>query len=102
MASSPPQTWGSSRRTSARAGPDGGICEAAHRCRANLAAVILPDTPAESAAMSSVLVLNQNYEPLNVCHPRRAFVLVERGKAEVLEHGSGALRSATRSFPLPS
>lgn len=53
-------------------------------------------------AMSSVLVLNQNYEPLNVCHPRRAFVLVERGKAEVLEHSARTLRSATRTFPLPS
>lgn len=51
---------------------------------------------------SSVLVLNQNYEPLNVCNVRRAFVLVDRGKAEVLEHGLGYLRSANASFPLPS
>jgi 5-methylcytosine-specific restriction endonuclease McrA len=51
---------------------------------------------------TTVLVLNQNYEPLNVCHPRRAFVLVERGKAEVLEHGRDSWRSATRVFPLPS
>ena len=33
----------------------------------------------------SVLVLNQNYEPLNVCNARRALVLVIDGKAEVLE-----------------
>ena len=32
--------------------------------------------------MSSVLVLNQNYEPLNVCNTRRALVLVDGGKAE--------------------
>jgi 5-methylcytosine-specific restriction endonuclease McrA len=51
---------------------------------------------------SSVLVLNQNYEPLNVCNARRAFILVDRGKAEVLEHGGGQIRSATRAFPLPS
>jgi len=50
----------------------------------------------------NVLVLNQNYEPLNVCHPLRAFTLVHRGKAEVLEHGLGCLRSASASFPLPS
>ena len=50
----------------------------------------------------AVLVLNQNYEPLNVCNARRAFVLVDRGKAEILEHGQGALRTAIRSFPLPS
>ena len=51
---------------------------------------------------SSVLVLNQNYEPLNVCNARRAFILVDRGKAEVLEHGGANLRSATRVFPRPS
>ncbi len=51
---------------------------------------------------SAVLVLNQNYEPLNVCNARRAFVLIDRGKAEVLEHGEGVLRSAIRTFPLPS
>ena len=52
--------------------------------------------------LGSVLVLNQNYEPLNVCNARRAFVLVDCGKAEVLEHGAGSLRSPTRAFPLPS
>lgn len=51
---------------------------------------------------SPVLVLNQNYEPLNVCNARRAFVLVDRGKAEVLEHNSGYLRSPSYSFSLPS
>jgi 5-methylcytosine-specific restriction endonuclease McrA len=50
----------------------------------------------------AVLVLNQNYEPLNVCAARRAFILVDRGKAEVVEHGDGALRSASFAFPLPS
>ena len=35
----------------------------------------------------SALVLNQNYEPLNVCSVRRAFVLVFRGKAELLAEG---------------
>ena len=40
---------------------------------------------------TAVLVLNQNYEPLNVCNARRAFVLLDRGKAEVLEHAEGAL-----------
>jgi 5-methylcytosine-specific restriction endonuclease McrA len=51
---------------------------------------------------SSVLVLNQNYEPLNVCNARRAFTLLDRGKAEVLEHGRGAMRSSRALFPLPS
>lgn len=51
---------------------------------------------------SSVLVLNQNYEPLNVCNARRAFILLDRGKAEVIEHGHGALHSASLTFVLPS
>ena len=51
---------------------------------------------------SVVLVLNQNYEPLNVTTARRAMVLLDRGKAEVLEHGRGEVRTATRAWPLPS
>ena len=51
---------------------------------------------------SAVLVLNQNYEPLNVCNARRAFVLVDRGKAEVLENNSGCFHSPTHTFRLPS
>ena len=51
---------------------------------------------------SPVLVLNQNYEPLNVCNARRAFVLLGRGKAEVLEHGEGGIRTHSVIYPLPS
>jgi 5-methylcytosine-specific restriction endonuclease McrA len=50
----------------------------------------------------AVLVLNQNYEPLNVCNVRRAIVLVFDGKAEVLETHDGSVRSATRIYPSPS
>jgi 5-methylcytosine-specific restriction endonuclease McrA len=52
--------------------------------------------------MTSVLVLNQNYEPLNVCNTRRALVLLDGGKAEVLEHSDGHIRTPSRSFPRPS
>ena len=51
---------------------------------------------------TAVLVLNQNYEPLNVCNARRAFVLVDRGKAENLEHADGVIRSTLTTFPRPS
>ena len=51
---------------------------------------------------SSVLVLNQNYEPLNICQARRAIVLMLRGKAEVLERNSSEIRSPSLSIPLPS
>ncbi|MFQ5933279.1 MAG: HNH endonuclease [Dehalococcoidia bacterium] len=50
----------------------------------------------------AVLVLNQNYEPLNVCNFRRAVVLLLKGKAETLENGRGEIRTATTLFPLPS
>lgn len=50
----------------------------------------------------SVLVLNQNYEPLNVCNVRRAVVLVLRGKAEIIESGREVLRTASTVFPMPS
>src|SRR3989304_4540772 len=49
-----------------------------------------------------VLVLNQNYEPLNVCTVRRAFVLVDRGKAEILENGRGHLHTPTALYAIPS
>lgn len=52
--------------------------------------------------MTVVLVLNQNYEPLNVCNTRRALVLINGGKAEVLEHGEGELRSPSAAFRCPS
>lgn len=51
---------------------------------------------------SAVLVLNQNYEPLNICTARRAVVLLDRGKAEVLEHGLGVIRTPSFALSLPS
>lgn len=51
---------------------------------------------------SSVLVLNQNYEPLNICGARRAIVLFLREKAEMLENGRGMFHSPTAAFPIPS
>jgi len=50
----------------------------------------------------AVLVLNQNYEPLNVCNVRRAIVLVFDGKAEILEVHSTMLSSPSRVYPSPS
>lgn len=49
-----------------------------------------------------VLVLNQSYEPLNICRVRRAVVLLFRGKAEALENGLGLLHSIDEVFPIPS
>ena len=49
-----------------------------------------------------VLVLNQNYEPLNICRVRRAVMLLYQNKAEMLENGSGFIHSARQKFPVPS
>ena len=51
---------------------------------------------------TAVLVLNQNYEPLNVCNEKRAIILINRGKAEVLEHGQGHIRTPSQNFLRPS
>ncbi len=51
---------------------------------------------------ASVLVLNVNYEPLNICNMRRAVLLLLAGKAELLENGNGEIHTAFISFPLPS
>ena len=46
-----------------------------------------------------VLVLNSDYEPLNVCNVRRAIVLVYLGKADILHtHGEEDMRTAEAWF----
>lgn len=49
-----------------------------------------------------VLVLNQTYEPLSICRVRRALVLLQLDKAEMLENGVGFIHSASDTFPVPS
>jgi len=49
-----------------------------------------------------VLVLNQSYEPLNICRARRAVILLYQGKAEMLENGTGFIHSVSNVFPVPS
>jgi 5-methylcytosine-specific restriction endonuclease McrA len=49
-----------------------------------------------------VLVLNRNFEPLNVCRMKRAIGLIVVGKAEVMENGRGVIRTPTTVFPRPS
>lgn len=52
-------------------------------------------------ARGRVLVLNASYEPINVCTMRRATVLVLKERAEVLEHGEGAMRSEHFALEAP-
>lgn len=49
-----------------------------------------------------VLVLNSDYEPLNVCNARRAIVLVYLGKAEVLHTHEDVAMTPEGIFTLPS
>ena len=57
----------------------------------------------ESRAMySRVLVLNRNYEPLNVCNVRRALVLLLQEKAHALASGRDELRTPNAAFVVPT
>ena len=49
-----------------------------------------------------VLLLNQNYEALNVCNVRRAVVLLGGGKAEMLENGRGTIHTSHLAVDIPS
>ncbi len=49
-----------------------------------------------------VLVLNQTYEPMNICRVRRAVVLLYQNKAEMLENGAGTIHTANLEIPIPS
>jgi len=49
-----------------------------------------------------VLVLNQDYRPVNICQVRRAVILVYQGKAEIVENGLGMINSVSYSLPIPS
>jgi len=49
-----------------------------------------------------VLVLNANYEPLNVCTTRRAINLVLTGKASLVLNGRGVIRTVSHNYPRPS
>jgi len=49
-----------------------------------------------------VLVLNGNYEPINVCNTKRAMGLILADKAMVLENGRGFIRTVSRTYERPS
>jgi len=49
-----------------------------------------------------VLVLNANFEPINVCNIHRAIGLILAEKAHMLVNGRGEIKSVRQSFPIPS
>jgi len=80
---------------------------AAPRGRADGAAPLrIRDAKPSSGRMRSwrgvVLVLNQNYEPLNVCNLPRAFRLVFGERAEVLEYDHQLIRTPRADYRAPA
>ncbi len=49
-----------------------------------------------------VLVLNANFEPLNVCNTRRALGLLVAGKAEMVANGRGYVATPRLRYPRPA
>ena len=49
-----------------------------------------------------VLVLNANFEPINVCNTRRAITLVIDGKASLILNGRGEIKTIRQNYPRPS
>jgi len=49
-----------------------------------------------------VLVLNSDYEPLNICNTRRAMALMFLGKVDVLHEDGKVLHSVSSSYRVPS
>ena len=50
---------------------------------------------------SRVLVLNQNYQPLNICDVRRAMSLLGKGKAEAVLSGAEYIHTVSNIFERP-
>lgn len=55
-----------------------------------------------SAVDANVLVLNTDFQPLNVCNVRRAVVLLEKQKAQTVELDGALIRSERRALRAPS
>ena len=55
-----------------------------------------------SILSAPVLVLNANYEPLNVCSTKRAISLIFSEKAILVMNGRGVIKTVSNAFPAPS
>lgn len=49
-----------------------------------------------------VLVLNQNYEPLQICNVKHAIVMLYLNRAEMVESDGLTIHSVNDSYPLPT
>lgn len=55
-----------------------------------------------SILSAPVLVLNANYEPLNVCSTKRAISLIFSEKALLVINGRGVIKTVSTAYPAPS
>jgi 5-methylcytosine-specific restriction endonuclease McrA len=55
-----------------------------------------------SILSAPVLVLNANYEPLNVCSTKRAISLIFSRKASLVMNGRGFIQTPLTAYPAPS
>ena len=90
--------------TSARANPrrKGKKSRASDRADEIVTSVIEDDSAQHPSSLPGVLVLNGNFEPLNICSIQRGMTLLFLGKAEVLRYSEARVRSAEDSFAIPS
>lgn len=49
-----------------------------------------------------VLVLNANFEPINVCNTRRAIGLILADRASLVMNGRGLIHTIHQDYPIPS
>ena len=52
--------------------------------------------------MESVLVLNANFEPVNICNPHRAIGMIIMDRAALVLNGRGEIHTINSVLPLPS
>ena len=52
--------------------------------------------------LEPVLVLNANFEPLNICNTRRAIGLMMTSKASIILNGRGFIHTVSQKYPRPS
>ena len=56
----------------------------------------------KSLLTAPVLILNANYEPLNVCSTKRALTLMFSEKATLVLNGRGFIKTISNKYPAPS
>ncbi len=104
MSRNPPQKNPSPSLNPTRANPrrKGKKSRAQNRQDEPVVSVIQENNPQHASSLPGVLVLNGNFEPLNICSVARGMTLLFLGKAEVLRYSEARVRSAEDSFQIPS